>query len=104
LATMVWLLPGQQRIGSVTFDVHTLLYGAVAVLVGFQAIVFAVFARLFALQDGLLPSDPRLDRRLSRFTLERGLLLGSVLIVAGIVGSLYAIGAWGRKPRGALGI
>jgi len=102
LATSLWLLPGSRRVGSVTFDVHTLLYGAVAVLVGFQAVVFATFARLFAVQDGLLPRDPRFDRRMRRFTLERGLLLGFALIVAGIVGSLYAIGAWRQKSFGHL--
>jgi glycosyltransferase involved in cell wall biosynthesis len=102
LATSLWLLPGSRRVGSVTFDVHTLLYGAVAVLVGFQAVVFATFAHLFAVQDGLLPRDPRFDRRMRRFTLERGLLLGFALIVAGIVGSLYALGAWKQKSFGHL--
>jgi glycosyltransferase involved in cell wall biosynthesis len=102
IATIVWLLPGSRRVGSVTFDVHTLLYGAVAVLIGFQAVVFATFARLFAVQDGLLPRDPRFDRRMRRFTLERGLLLGFALIVAGIVGSLYAIDAWKQKSFGHL--
>jgi hypothetical protein len=102
LATMVWLLPGQRRVGAVTFDVHTLLYGAVAVLVGFQATAFAVFARLFAAQDGLLPESPRFERRIRRFTLERGLVVGFVLIVAGVVGSLYAIGAWEQKSFGQL--
>jgi Glycosyl transferase family 2 len=102
LATMAWLLPGQRRVGSVTFDVHTLLYGAVAVLVGFQATTFAVFTRLFAAQDGLLPESPRFERRIRRFTLERGLLVGLGLIVAGIVGSVYAIGAWEQKSFGHL--
>jgi hypothetical protein len=72
------------------------------VLIGFQAVVFATFARLFAVQDGLLPRDPRFDRRMRRFTLERGLLLGFALILAGIVGSLYAIGAWKQKSFGHL--
>lgn len=102
LATVLWLLPASRRVGTVTLDVHTMLYGAVAVLVGFQAIVFATFARLIAIQDGLVPSDPRSDRRLLRFTLERGLLLGLVLIVAGLVGSVYALGAWEQKSFGHL--
>src|SRR5262249_25578001 len=31
-----WLLPGPQRVGNVVFDVHTLLYAAIAMLLGFQ--------------------------------------------------------------------
>jgi glycosyltransferase involved in cell wall biosynthesis len=102
IGTIVWLLPASRRVGGVTLDVHTMLYGAVAVLVGFEAIVFATFARLVAVQDGLVPRDPRFDRQLARFSLERGLLLGLVLIVAGLVGSLYALGAWEQKSFGHL--
>jgi uncharacterized membrane protein len=102
IATMAWLLPEQRRVGGVTFDVHTLLYGAVAVLVGFQAIAFATFARLFAMNDGLLPEDPPFRRRMNRFTLERGLLLGMLLILAGLVGSAYSIDAWRQTSFGHL--
>jgi hypothetical protein len=72
------------------------------VLVGFQAIFFATFARLVAVQDGLLPADPIFERRLRRFTLERGLIFGFLLIVAGLVGSVYALGAWEQKSFGHL--
>lgn len=102
LATILWLLPAPRRAGTVTLDVHTMLYGAVAVLVGFQAIVFATFARLIAIQDGLVPRDPRPERRVLRFTLERGLVFGLALIVAGLVGSVYALGAWEQKSFGHL--
>jgi hypothetical protein len=102
LATILWLLPAPRRAGTVTLDVHTMLYGAVAVLVGFQAIVFATFARLIAIQDGLVPRDPRPGRRVLRFSLERGLVFGLALIVAGLVGSVYALGAWEQKSFGHL--
>ena len=41
------------------------------VLIGFQAVAFAAFAKVFAIAEGLLPEDPRLDRRL-RWGLEPG--------------------------------
>ncbi|HWX38466.1 MAG TPA: glycosyltransferase family 2 protein, partial [Candidatus Sulfotelmatobacter sp.] len=41
----VILLPGPRRIGNVVFDVHTLLFAAMAVLIGFQSVVFATFTK-----------------------------------------------------------
>lgn len=60
--TGLWLLPGPRVIGGVVFDVHTLLYAATAVLLGFQAASFAIFAKVFAITAGLLPEDARLNK------------------------------------------
>ena len=54
------LMPGPLRIGSVGFDVNTLLFGAMAILIGFQSLVFATFTKVFAISEGLLPEDERL--------------------------------------------
>jgi hypothetical protein len=48
---------------SVTFDVHTMLFGAVSVLVGCADRALSVsFARFFAAFIGLLPSNALLER------------------------------------------
>ena len=64
------LLPGPLHIGSVGLDVNALVYCAVAVIIGFQAVTFSVFARAFAASEGLLPPNkehgadlPRRDAR-----------------------------------------
>ncbi len=80
-----------------TFDVHTMLYGAVCVLLGYQAIAFAVFTKLFAVSEGLLPADPTLDKVFRYITLETGLLVGAVLILAGFAISVYAVKIWGGR-------
>ena len=90
----LWLLPGPRSVGAVTFDAHTLLYGAVAVLVGFQAVVFAVFAKVFAIQEDLLPRDRRLDALFRVLTLERGLALGAVLLALGLGLGIYGVAKW----------
>jgi hypothetical protein len=95
LVTGIWLLPHPRSIGSLTFDVHTLLYAATAVLVGFQAITFAAFTKIHAIREGLLPWDPRLERLLRSTSLEVGLATGSLLVIAGLAGSVYAVGFWG---------
>ena len=58
VAGMVWLVPGQRSIGSVTFDVSTLLYFSLAVIVGLQSVYFFLTARWFGITEGLLPDDP----------------------------------------------
>ena len=55
------LLPGPRMIGGVGFDVHTLLFAAMVILIGFQSVVFAAFTKIFAISEGLLPEDPRLN-------------------------------------------
>ena len=97
-----WLLPGPRTVAAVTFDVHTLLYAAVFVLLGFQAIAFAVFTKLFAISEGLHPPDPTLDKAFRYITLEVGLLAGALLILAGLGVSVYAVGFWQSRHFGPL--
>jgi hypothetical protein len=102
LAMGAWLLPGPRTVGGATLDIHTLLYAAVAVIVGFQAINFAVFTKIFAISEGLLPEDPRLNRVFRYVNLEAGLVVGATLLVAGLVTSLYTFSAWRAHSFGPL--
>ncbi len=97
-----WLLPGPRMVGRVIFDVHTLLYAALAVIIGFQAIVFAMFTKVFAISEGLLPDDPRLNRVINYINLETGLIAGTVLVLAGLAGSIYAVAYWEVRSFGLL--
>ncbi len=98
----LWLLPAPRAVGGVTFDVHTLVYAAAFVLLGFQAIAFAVFTKVFAISEGLLPPDPALDKLFQHITLEVGLAVGALLTLAGLTLSVYSVSAWGSKHFGAL--
>ena len=98
----LWLLPSPRAMGGVTLDVHTMLYSAAFVLLGFQAITFAVFTKFFAVSEGLLPPNPTLDKLFQYITLEVGLAIGALLATAGLAISLYAVGAWENKHFGAL--
>jgi hypothetical protein len=85
LGTVLWLLPNPRAIGPITLDVHTLLYAAMAIVIGFQAVVFAVFTKVFAISEGLLPEDPRFNRALRFINLEVGLVVGCILLFIGLV-------------------
>lgn len=102
LTICLWLLPGPRQVGKVVFDVHTLLYGAMAILTGYQVILFAVFTKIFAVAEGLLPPDERLNKLFKYIKLETGLLAGALLTVLGFLGSLYSVWCWRKVNFGPL--
>jgi len=91
-----------RSIGSVTFDVQSLLAAALAVIVGTQCLVFGAIARSLRHAQGLLPVTPGLTWLERRVTLERGVLLGAVLALLGLAGWVVALARWGRADFGDL--
>jgi glycosyltransferase involved in cell wall biosynthesis len=83
-------MPGL-TIGRITFDAHTLLFASLAVICGTQSVLFAAIAKTFAITEGVLPHDPRVERFSRVGILERGLILG---IVVGLIGALMLIAAF----------
>jgi glycosyltransferase involved in cell wall biosynthesis len=102
IALGAWLMPGPQTIGTVTFDYHTLLFAAMAILIGFQSINFATFTKIFAITERLLPEDPRLTKAFRYITLETGLILGALLILAGAAIWLFGVTYWKSHGFGPL--
>ncbi|MBD2289438.1 glycosyltransferase family 2 protein [Microcystis wesenbergii FACHB-1317] len=90
----IWFIP-QPR-------VHTLLYSATALIIGFQIVSFAIFTKAFAISEGLLPEDRKLRRFLRYINLEVGLSIGVILFLLGMGGSLYALYIWNARLYGAL--
>ena len=101
LLLTLWLLPGPRFIGRVGFDIHTMIYAALMMFVGYQAVTFAIFTKVFAITHGLLPQDPKF-RRAFRLTLETGLTLGGVLVALGLIISAFAVRFWERQGFGPL--
>jgi glycosyltransferase involved in cell wall biosynthesis len=98
----VWLWPGPKSVGGVVFDVHTLLYAAAAVLIGFQSVLFAFLSKTFAIAEGLLPEDPKLSRLFKFVSLEVGLVVGTLLVMGGLAGSLAMVWFWSARSFGEL--
>jgi glycosyltransferase involved in cell wall biosynthesis len=101
-ALAIWLLPGPRAIGRVTLDIHTLLYAVMAILVGFQAVVFAIFTKVFAITGKLLPEDPRLNSLFRYLTLETGLAFGALLMLGGGGLGIYSVFRWDLQNFGPL--
>jgi glycosyltransferase involved in cell wall biosynthesis len=102
VAISAWLLPGPRTIGKLTFDYHTLLFGAMTILVGFQSINFAAFSKLFATSEGLLPEDQFMNRLYRYITLEVGLIIGAILVLAGAAMWVFGLSYWHNHGFGPL--
>ena len=86
-------LPGLTIRGA-TFDAHTLLFASLFMLCGYQSILFAIFAKTFAVTQRLMPPDPRLEKFYTVMNLEKGLLAATLAMLVGIVLLLLAVNQW----------
>ena len=101
-AASAWLLPGPRVVGHVVFDVDTLLFGAMSMLVGFQSLNFAVFSKVFAMMERLVPADPKFSRAFRYITLETGLLTGALLMLVGVGLWVFGLSYWNSHHFGPL--
>ena len=90
------------QIGGVAFDVGTLVVACMTVIIGFQLVAFAFFTKVFAIAEGLLPDDPKFSRAFKFFNLEKGILIGLAILLAGIVLSVRAVWIWKLAGFGEL--
>ncbi len=88
------LLPGALDVVGARLDAQTLLYAGAAIVVGFQAVVFAVLARVYAAAEGFLPDTTAVIRARSLFSLESGLLAGAGMLILAVVLSVIALIRW----------
>ncbi len=102
IAGMAWLEPAPRYIGSVGFGVETLVYSAGALIIGYQAILFSLLSKVFGVSEGLVPADARLQRWLGWARLEVGLVIGSLLLLAGLAIAIYGFVNWGNARFGQL--
>jgi glycosyltransferase involved in cell wall biosynthesis len=100
--TTAWLVTGPKQVGSVTFDVDTLIYAAISILLGFQAITIALFAKVFAISQGLHPADRKVEKFFTYASLETGLLAGALIFLIGLGLSVYAVVSWRAHHFGQL--
>lgn len=77
------LMLGPITLQGVNFDLNTLEMASLLVQFGYQMVLLAGFVRIFAYTRGFLPPNHILSSAFSFFTLEKGLLSGLAILLAG---------------------
>ena len=98
----VWLDADTRQIGTVVLETNSLIFFAFAFLIGFQTVLFAMYAKVYGVTHGLLPKDEKFLGLFDHFRLETALVIGFVLLLAGTVGFLWFFFSWTSQGAGDL--
>jgi glycosyltransferase involved in cell wall biosynthesis len=92
------------KFNHLTLDVHTLLYSSSFLLLGFQFVIFYGLTKIFAVENELLPKSNRYNKLFKIINLERGLVIGFVLLFFGFFLSIKGLSIWQDAHYGILDI
>jgi hypothetical protein len=96
------LIRGPVFIGRAGFDIASLVYSGAFVVVGLQAVLFALLAQYYGIRSGFLLEDDRVSAVLRVLTMERSVLAGLLIFSISAIGGLYSIGMWVSADFGDL--
>lgn len=102
LLASILLIVDPVTIKGIMFDIHTLMYSSSLVLIGFQFLVFYALTKIYAVENGLLPKSTRYDKLFKYINLEKGLIIGVLLLIVGFVLSFKGLSIWKTTDFGAL--
>jgi hypothetical protein len=102
LVGSIALSAGPIHVGEIAFDVDTLVGTSAMLVIGFQAVLFALLTKVYAMEEGFLPHDKRVQRIVDSWSLERGLVVGGLLALAGLVGLVASLVHWQGHSFGEL--
>ena len=90
------------RVRGAELDVNALLFATLFILLGYQSVLFAVLTKAFAVTEGLLPTSRPVERFFRAFNLERGLVIGAVVVTLGLALLALVLFRWYRDDFGPL--
>jgi glycosyltransferase involved in cell wall biosynthesis len=93
---------GTVRIGRIGLDVNSLVGASAMVIVGFQSFSLGLLTKLYAISEGFHPPDPFVTRLRRFWSLEKGLVIGGLLALLGLVGLIASLAYWNGRSFGAL--
>lgn len=90
------------KLGGVVLDAGSMAVASMFFIVGTQLIAFGLFAKVFGVAEGLLPENPAFSKLFTLFSLEKGLLAGATVLLAGLGLLGWAIWNWRRFEFGEI--
>ena len=85
-----------------TWDYHTILFGSLALVLGYNLVIFDTLAKVFSVGAGLSRADRFLERGLKHFSLEWGLAAGAALFLVGLGIEVKIVHDWIEAGAGSL--
>ena len=98
---MVTLVIGPVIINDISFDINTMLFAAGFILAGVNAVLFSCYTKIFAAQTGYIPLTDSV-RKISKFTMEKSIIVGILMILGGLIASVASIAIWSKTSFGDL--
>lgn len=93
------LVRGPIQIGDFPLDVHPMVLGSLLAILGFQTASLGLYAKTFARIEHYDESDPLTSLVKKHFTLERGIVIGLLLVGCGLGIFLYILALWLKNPE-----
>ena len=89
-------------LGHVRLGIDTMIFCGTSIVIGFQAALFSVLSRRYAMQEGLYPKAVSKGFSFWNLSLEWGLFIGFTILFIGIATAIYAFFTWGQHGFGEL--
>jgi glycosyltransferase involved in cell wall biosynthesis len=102
LIGMLLMSGGPLTLGRIHAERNSMLVSGMFMLVGYQAVFFGLFTKIYSQLMGLRPEDTRVERWFKLFSLEKGILVGLSLVVFGGALMFTAIARWAAVHFGSL--
>lgn len=80
--------------GGITFGMHTLLFGNLFIICGYQAILFYILTQTFVIKEKMYPRNKRLEKFSKLVRLERGLIISGLTLLGGLILLGLAVNEW----------
>jgi glycosyltransferase involved in cell wall biosynthesis len=102
LLALLAMLPGPIQIGNHAYDIHVMTLAGFLTLLGYQILNMGLTARAYAVTAKFVKKDDLIQGLYRFFTLERGLVLGGVLFLCGLVVDAKVAWTWMQNGFGPL--
>lgn len=99
---LLMMLPGPVQIGSRSYGIHVMTLAGFIALLGYQVLNMGLYASAYALHAGFILKDNFINGLYQLFTLERGIAIGVLFFLFGLVLDVRVAWIWIQSGFGSL--